>query len=185
MRTKKIIITYSITPTEVLSPSSVELARKDAWIKDIQSEIPAEWEPVIVRVTYEMFNPEIEKQRKFFEGACIPYYAIQDMDMTVGLPDSDTIKKYREDILDEMLGYNYQGVQKIHRKRKSTTDFKSVQKWNTFLQTLEETIFDNAGYEFPDSKLFWDMVKEHGYDNAKQIAIDSLQTRLEKKLNTK
>ena len=110
------------------------------------------------------------------------YYAIQNMDMLKGEPDTETLKKYREEILDEALGYDFRTVNKIIRKRKSTKDFKTVQAWNTFLQTLEETLFDSAGYSFPDSEAFWDLTKKHGYEQAKKIVIGQLQTNLSKRL---
>lgn len=181
MRTSRITLFYSLTQNEVIPPATVEIERKDNWIKEIQKTIEADWKPLIIKVVYEMFNPEIERQRRFFEGACVSYYAIQNMDMLTGAPDTETLKKYREEILDEMLGYDYKTVNKIIRKRKSTKDFKTVQVWNTFLQTLEETIFNHAGYEFPDSKNFWEITKKYGYEQAKRIVIEQLQARLSKK----
>jgi len=103
------------------------------------------------------------------------------MDLFEGKPDSETLGNYREELLDEMLGYNLHTTNKIIRKRKSTTDFKDVQAWNTFLKTVEETIFAIAGYEFPDSKNFWELSGKHGYDEAKRIAIEQLQARLKKR----
>lgn len=181
MKTSRITLFYSLTQKEVIPPATVEIERKDNWIKEIQRTIEADWKPLIVKVTYEMFDPAIEKQRRFFEGAVVDYYAIQNSDILKGTPDTETHKKYREEILDEMLGYDFQTVNKIIRKRKSTTDFKTVQKWNTFLQTLEETLFAHAGYEFPDSENFWEVTKKYGYDQAKRIVIEQLQGRLAKK----
>jgi hypothetical protein len=181
MRTKKITLDYKVTQKEVIPPNRSEIARKDDWLDEVRKSVPSEWEPKIIRVTYELFNPEIEQQRKFFEGAVVAYYCIQNEDMVAGKPDSDILKRYREDILDEMLGYDYQGVKKLHRMRNSTTDFKTTQAWSTFLQTLEETLFDGAGYIFPDSKRFWDLVKAHGYDEAKKISVNTLQEEMKKR----
>ena len=180
MKTSRITLFYSLTQTEIIPPTAVEIERKDRWIKEIQKTIEADWKPLIIKVVYEMFNPEIEKQRRFFEGAVIDYYAIQNSDILKGTPDTETHKKYREELLDEMLGYDFQTVNRVVRKRKSTTDFKTVQKWNTFLQTLEETIFAHAGYEFPDSENFWEVTKKYGYDQAKRMVIEQLQGRLVK-----
>ncbi len=185
MRTSRITLFYQLTQTGIIPPVHVEIERKDNWIKEIQKTIEADWKPRIIKVIYEMFNPEIEKQRRFFEGAVIDYYAIQNSDILKGSPDTETHKKYREEILDEMLGYDFRTVNKIIRKRKSTTDFKTVQKWNTFLQTLEETLFDSAGYIFPDSENFWELTKKYGYDQAKRISIETLQAKLKKKYESK
>jgi hypothetical protein len=173
---------YQITPTQILPPPKLDLERKEEWLKEIQRTIPSEWEFVLVKVKYELFDPAIQDQQRFFEGACVAYYAIQNLDMTVGRPDAVTLKMYRETILDEMLGYDLQLVNRTARRRTSTTDWKSVSKWNTFLKTLEETLFDSHGYEFPDSEHFWKMVKEHGHDQAKEIVIDQLQNRIKLKL---
>lgn len=175
MRTKSITLFYKLTQSEIFPPSITELERKDNWIKEVQKTIEADWKPLIIKVSYEMFNPEIEDMRKFFEGACVSYYTIQNEDMTENYPNSALLKQYREDILDEMLGYDYQGAKKIHRMRKSTTDFKEVAMWNKFLKTLQETLFDSAGFEFPDSKEFWELVKVHGYEEAKKISVQKLQ----------
>lgn len=182
MKTSRIALFYSLTQKEVIPPSATELERKDNWIKEVQKTVEADWKPIIVKLTYELFNPEIEKQRRFFEGTCVAYYAIQNMDAFKGMPDPATLKKYREEILDEMIGYDYQAVNKIIRKRESTTDFKTVQRWNVFLQTLEETLFAQAGYEFPDSEKFWELTKKVGYDQARRISIEQLQARLIKKI---
>lgn len=182
MKTSRIVLFYNITQTEIVPPAQIELERKDAWIKEMQKMVESEWKPLIVKVVYEMFDPAIENQRKFFEGAVVPYYAIQNGDYKEEVPDSETLKQYREEILDEALGYDYHTVNKIIRKRDSTADFKTVAKWNKFLTTLDETLFANGGYEFPDSDHFWELTKKHGYDEAKVIAIEQLQARLKKKV---
>ena len=182
MKTSRMALFYQLTQTEVLPPSAKEVERKELWIKEVQKTVEADYKPKIIKTTYEIFDPEIDKQRRFFEGACVGYYAIQNMDMTTGTPDIETLKKYREEVLDFMLGYDYHTVNRVIHKRKSTVDFKTVQKWNTFLQTLEETLFDSAGYEFPDSEHFWEMAKAHGYEEAKRIVIEQLQSRLKKRI---
>ena len=181
MKTSKISLFYSLTPTKVIPPAEREVERKERWVKVMQKTVEAEWKPKIIKNTYELFDPEIENQKRFFEGAVVEYYAIQDMDLFEGKPDTSTLDKYREEILDESLGYNFQTINKILRKRKSTKDFKEVQAWNTFLKTLEETIFAVSGYEFPDSKNFWELVKQYGHEEAKRIAIEQLQARLKKR----
>lgn len=181
MRTAKIVLFYNVTQKEIVPPALKELQRKEEWLKAVQSSVEAEWKPKIVRCTYEMFDPEVQNQMRFFNGTCIDYFAIQDMDLLDREPSSDETKKYREEILDEMLGYDFQAAHRLIRKRESTADFKTVQKWNTFLNTLEETIFDAHGYEFPDSKRFWELEKENGYDKAKSISIKQLQERLKKR----
>lgn len=179
MKTRRIVLYYGITPTAIISPSAKELERKEAWLKAVQASIPAEWTPKKVKVEYTIFNPEVEDQQKFFNGTVVTYYAIQNMGMAN--PDTTSLKQYREEILDEMLGYDYQTANKVLRKRKSTTEFDTVEAWNTFLNEVKETIFDNAGYEFPDSKQFWEWAKEHGYDEAKEIAKRTLWAKMQKK----
>ncbi len=183
MRTKKIVLFYRLTQDKVIPPAARELARKDNWVKEWQKTIEADFKPMTMKVTYEPFNPEIQRMSRFFNGTCVKYYAIQNMDMTEGIPDSNTIKRYREQILDEMLGYDLHLINKTVRRRKSTTDFKSVQAWNNFLSTLEETIFDAGGYTFPDSKEFWELVEKHGHDEAERISIDNLQRLIKAKHN--
>lgn len=179
--TKKITLFYQLTPTTVVPPAIREVQRKDQWIRNLQQTIEADWKPLLVKLTYELFNPEVEKQIRFFNGTCVKYYAIQNMDMLVGVPDSKTLKIYREEILDEMLGYDLHLVHRTIRQRKSTTDFKSVEAWNKFLNLLQETLFDSAGYIFPDSKEFWELVEEHGHEEAERISIENLQRILKAK----
>lgn len=184
MRTKSITLFYQLTQEEIYPPRITDLERKERWIKELQKTVEASWKPLIVKVKYEIYNPEIEKQRNFFNGAVVLYYCIQNEDMTVGLPANDIVKQYRELILDEVLGFDAMAVKKTIRKRKSTKDFKTVQAWNNFLSKLKEDMFDSSGYEFPDSEEFWESVKENGYESAKKIAIERLQKSLLKKLNT-
>jgi flagellar biosynthesis chaperone FliJ len=80
--------------------------------------------------------------------------------------------------LDQILGYDVHLHNRIIRERKSTTDFRDVQAWNVFLKTIEETIFDAAGYEFPDSKNFWELVDKYGYEQAERISVETLQRKL-------
>lgn len=181
MRTKSVTLFYELTQTEVKPPAERELERKERWIKDVQRTVEADWKPLYVKVTYEMHDPEIERQRRFFNGTCIKYYAIQNEDMFEGQPSNELLKKYRIDILDQMLGYDVHLTNRIIRERKSTTDFKTVQAWNKFLNTLEETLFDDAGFDFPDSKEFWELVKKHGYDEAERISIETLQAKMKRK----
>jgi uncharacterized protein (UPF0335 family) len=181
MKTKEISLIYKLTPTEVISPSEIDIQRKEEWIKQSQATVESEWQPKMIKVTYKLFDPAIEDQRRFFEGACVKFYAIQNMDLKEGEPSSGMLKEYREYILDEMLGYDHKAVTKIIRMRKSTSDFKDVQTWNNFLKTLEETLFESAGYRFPDSEHFWELVKKHGYYEADRIVLNELQTWLTKK----
>ena len=91
------------------------------------------------------------------------------------MPKSEVLKQYREEILDELLGYDKMLVTRTVRQRKSTTDFKTVQAWNKFIKLLEETLFEQAGYEFPESEEFWKLVKVHGYTEARKISLQQLQ----------
>jgi hypothetical protein len=144
--------------------------------------VPADWRWYIVRVTYELINPEIEQQRKFFNGVVVLYYAIQNSDIIVGEPDTETLKKYREEILDELLGYDYATVTKVLRKRPSTGDYTTTQEWSNLLTLCEETLFDDAGYLFPDSEEFWKLAKSlKSYDAARNVVMNRLQEYITKK----
>lgn len=180
-KTNKIELIYTLTQTAVQPPSMRETKRKDEWIKTLQATVEADWKPLLVKVAYTVFNPEVEQLRKFFH-TCVKYFAIQNMDMTEGMPDSKTLDKYREELLDELIGYDFQTVNKVIRKRPSTAEYKETQPWLTLLKNFEETIFDSHGYEFPDSKAFWESVKVHGYEKAQEIAIKQLQERMKKRI---
>ena len=181
MRTHKIAIFYEVTQQAIKPPAIRELERKDRWIKEVQKSVEADWKPLYIKTTYEIHNPDIEKQRKFFNGTCVKYYAIQNENFTSGVLPNEVLKKYRETMLDELLGYDLELVGKTVRRRKSTSDFKSVQAWNKLLNLAEEVLFEPAGFEFPDSKEFWELAKQNGYEQAERIAIQTLQARLIKK----
>ncbi len=181
MKTPRISLFYSLTQTEITPPAVRELERKDRWLKDVQKTVEADYKPLLVKVTYEVFDPEVERQRRFFNGTVVKYYAIQNEDMLTGVPANDLLKKYREQILDELLGYDLHLVNRVVRRRKSTSDLKTVTGWNKLINLCQETLFDSAGYEFPDSKEFWELVKQHGYDQAERISIERLQTNLKRK----
>lgn len=178
MKTTEISLFYNLTPKAIVPPAAKEVERKDRWIKALQVMIPSEWQPFIIKVTYRLFNPEIENMVKFFNGVIVLYYAIQNMELTDKLPASKIVERYREDILDEMLGYDYHTMKKVLRKRTSTATFKDVQTWNTFINQIKEEIFDPAGYDFPDSEKFWELAKQHSYDEAKRISIERLQKKI-------
>jgi hypothetical protein len=185
-KTKKITLYYRVRRDEVTPPHKVALERKDGWIKSIQEEIPksSKKDPdpnKIIRLTYEIFNPEILDIARFFNGPVVEYFAIQNEDMLEGRPGREMIKRYREQILDDCLGYDVEMVDRTVRRRKSTADFLTTQKWSDFLQTLEETHFAPEGYEFPDSESFWGIEAEHGYERAAEIAIKQLQERIRRK----
>lgn len=179
-RTKKIELFYNLTQNEIIPPSIRELERKDKFIAEVKKTVKSNWEPEMIRVTYERFNPDIDKLRKFFH-TCVKYYAIQNMDLFDRLPSTEEFNKYREEILDELLGYDFQTVNKVVRKRESTSNFKDTESWNTLLKTLEETLFEHAGYEFPDSKVFWENVEKYGHGRTQDAAIKNLQNKLTKK----
>lgn len=184
MRTKKISLFYKLTDNEIFPPPHASLERKDAWLKGIQQSIPKAGEHRVVKVTYELFNPEVEQQRKFFNGPVVDYYAIQSAQILSGDVPRLTHDQYRETLLSDALGYQIELVGRSERRRKSTSDFTSTQRWHDFLETLKETIFEPNGYEMPDSEAFWEHAKKHGYDQAKVIAIEQLQRRMAAKLST-
>lgn len=181
MITKKLTLFYSITQDKVIPPPSADIERKDKWIKDIQATVEAEYKPELIKVTYEMYNPAMHDQMRFFNGTVVPYYAIQNDDVIEGEPERERVDMYREEMLDQLLGYDYKTVNKVIRRRPSTTELKTVQVWSNLLQLCKETLFDNAGYEFPDTEAFWKLSKEIGYDNAKNESIKRLQSNLKKK----
>lgn len=182
MKTKKITLYYSVETRRVLPPGPGDLERKDQWLREVQATVEADWKPLMVKVTYEVTNPETEQQRKFFNGPVVAYWAIQSQEL-LGKEISPELKKQaRETLLDIALGYDVELVSGKARRRKSTTDFIETQQWHDFLETLRETEFDPNGYEFPDSGQFWTMAKIYGYDKAHAIAIEQLQKRLQAKL---
>lgn len=181
MKTKSITLFYTVNQQQIIPPLKADIERKDKWIKEVQRTIDAEWNSELIKVTYSVFNPHIQDQVRFFNGTVVAYYAIQNEDMVEGIPSRELLEQYREEMLDELLGYDYKTVHKVIRKRKSTGDFKSVQAWNNFLKLCEETLFESAGYEFPDSEVFWELVKEIGYDNAKQESIKRLQISIKRR----
>lgn len=181
MRTKKIELLYTVGKTIITPPAKREVARKDAWVDELKKEALSDEKPVMVKLTYEVFNPEIQRMSRFFNGVCVLYFAIQNMEMLEGTPPNAILQQYREELLDEMLGYDYKTVNKVIRTRRSTTEFKGVQAWHTFLTTLEETIFDSHGYFFPDSGEFWELARLHGHDQAQGISVKKLQAKLRSK----
>jgi hypothetical protein len=181
MITKKLTLFYSATQSKVVPPPSADIQRKDEWVKSIQATSKSESEPELIKVTYEVYDPEIHNQMRFFNGTVIPYYVIQNDDITEGLPDRERLDMYREEILDQLLGYDYKTVNKTIRMRKSTTELRTVQAWNNLLQLCEETLFANAGFSFPDTEAFWKLSKEIGYENAKNESIKRLQSNLKKR----
>jgi len=181
MKTRKIVLWYQVTKQGIIPPKQESVARKDTWIEEIKKRIQADWLPMMIEVTYRLVNPEVEKQRKFFNGPVVEYYAIQNDNILTGEVAPERIKRYRETILDEALGFNVELINRSIRRRKSTADFTDTQQWSDFLEELKETIFEPQGYEMPDSKLFWELAKQYGYDQAKEISIQKLQERLQKK----
>jgi hypothetical protein len=179
MKTKRIALFYSLTQKDVFPPSQKELERKDEFIKTIQRSVESEYKPKMIKVTYEYYNPEVDEMRRFFH-TCVMYYVIQNLELKDRKPTTEEFNQYREEILDELRGFDYQTVNKVIRKRESTKDYKEAEQWHTLLKDLEETLFEDAGYTFPDSKWFWDMVKTDGYEKAQATAITRLQAKIEK-----
>jgi hypothetical protein len=183
MKTKRITLYYQVTRDAILPPAADKLERKNKWIREIQSEVEAEWKPTILEVTYRIRNREVERLRKFFNGPVVEYWLIQKAEILEGEPDASAKKRARETILYASLGYEVQLMDgKVERSRQSTADFTDTQEWNDFLQTLEESEFAPNGYTFPDSKVFWENAEKYGYDRARGIAIYSLQKNLKKRL---
>lgn len=181
--TKKISLFYKITQQGVTDPPAASKVRKDEWLKVISRSIRKKDESRIVKVTYELFNPEIQRMQKFFNGPVVDYYAIQSQDIMTGEVARITHDMVRETLLSDVLGYEVQLVDRKERRRKSTSDFISTQKWYDFLEMLRETIFEPNGYEMPDSEAFWDLSKKHGYEQAKTISLEQLQSRIRSKLS--
>lgn len=154
-------------------------------MKGVQNEIAEAAETRQVKVTYEMHNPDVDKQRRFFNGPVVEFFTIQSTDAFDYRPQSAELKQYRELLLFNMLGFDMElpGGEKV-KQRKSTVTFQSTQKWHTFLEELKETYFDPNGYEMPDSEEFWSLADEHGYFQAQALSIEKLQRKLRAKLST-
>lgn len=184
MRTRKIKLYYQLTQKEIFPPPEASLARKDAWIKDIQRSIEADEKYKTIEVTYREVNQHIEQQRKFFNGPVVDYWTIQSQEILEGEVPRMMHDQARETLLSNVLGYNVQLLDRVERRRKSSADFTETQEWNDFLETLRETEFEQQGYEMPDSKAFWGMAQKYGYDQTRGMAIKELQRRLKNRLST-
>lgn len=185
MRTKKISLYYQVSSSEIFPPPGPALSRKESWIKEVQRTISKEAELRMIKVTYEVFNPDVERQRKFFNGPVVDYYAIQNEHITSGEVPRGMHDRYRETILAEALGYEVELVGRKERRRKSSADFNSTQQWNDFLEGLRETIFEPNGYEMPESEVFWEMSKKYGEEQAQKIALEELQRKIIAKMGVK
>lgn len=181
MKTTSIQLFYKLTPTEIMPPIARELERKEEWIKAQQAGVAAEWESKIVKVEYSIFDPAIEDQRAFFNGTIIDYYAIQSREMMEALPDTSLLRRCREEILMEILKYDPLVAKVLGKKRASTTEFREVQAWNTFIKTVEEEIFEKGGYLFPVTKEYWDLVEKVGHDEARRISIEKIRNYMKSK----
>jgi hypothetical protein len=159
------------------------MARKEAWLQEVQKEATVKV-PKLIKLTYELVNLEVERQRKFFNGPVVDYFAIQSGEILEGKPEGGLRARYRETILDESLGYDVELVGRTTRRRRSTSDFRNTQKWHDFLETIRETLFEPNGYEFPDSEHFWRITSEVGEEKAKEVVIKQLQDKIKKKLST-
>lgn len=183
MRTKKITLYYQVTKTEILPAKPEAIERKNSWIREIQKEVEADWKPIIIEVTYRIRNREVERLRKFFEGPVVEYWLIQRSEILEGRPENAMLKRARNTLLYNALGYEVELLDGTkQRERSSTSDFTDTQEWVDFLETLRETEFEPNGYEMPDSKVFWELAEKHGYDQAREVVITQLQERLKKKL---
>jgi len=158
------------------------MERKEQWLRILQAERETEFDSVMVRVTYQIYNPETEQQRKFFNGPVVEYWIIQTQENADKEVTPHMKKVGRETLLDRVLGYDVELTDRTTRRRKSTTDFTETQEWHKFLETLKETEFDSNGFEFPDSEEFWKLERAYGYARAQDIAIEQLRARLHARL---
>ena len=184
MRTRKIKLYYQLTPSKIFPPNPEAMARKDAWVKDIQRTIPDDKDFKTIEVQYRLFDPHVEQQRKFFNGPCVDYWIIQSQQLLSGEVPRLMHDQARETLLSNVLGYDVHLLNRVERRRKSTSDFTDTQEWNDFIETLRENEFEPQGYEMPDSERFWDLQKKYGYDRARGMAIEQLRDRLIKRLST-
>lgn len=179
MNTKKITLYYGVTPKELIPPNAIDIERKNKWVEQVQYTVPSEWEPKTIKVTYELVNPEVDQQRKFFNGPVVRYWFLQsqEREMTPKLK-----KQARTTLLDQVLGYDVELLDGSKtRERKSTKDFTDTQQWHNFLETLRETEFEPNGYEFPNSEDFNRLSKIYGHAKAEQISVEQMLIRREKK----
>ncbi len=184
MKTKKISLFYQLTDKEIFPPPAASVARKDAWIKELQRSMPNPGEHRTVKVTYEMFNPEVEAVRKFFNGPVVDYYAIQSCEVYEGDVPREMHNRVRETLLSDVLGYEVRLLDRTERRRKSTADFIDTQQWTDFLEGMRETVFEPNGYEMPNSEVFWELAKKHDVAEARAVCIRQLQTKLKHRLST-
>lgn len=166
----------------MIPPPLEAVKRKDDWLREVQKTVEAEWKPKMIKVTYRIHNPEVEQQRKFFNGPVVEYFLIQNREMIEGRPATQEKQRYREAILDDVLGYDIELIDRKVRRRKSTSEFTETQEWHDFLETVRETLFEPNGYEFPESEAFWKLSAEIGHDKAKEAIIDKLQERMAKRI---
>ncbi len=182
MKTKKITLWYTIDMEGNIYPPAKEVVeKKDMWLKEVRNQAIGQATTIVVANEYRMANPEVEQVRKFFNGPVVEYYGIQNDDLFEGELTPARHKQYRKQILDELLGFNVELVDRTIRERKSTSDYTETQQWTDLIEEAKETLFEPNGYEIPESKTFWELSKQIGYDQAHTVLIKKLQDKLKAK----
>jgi len=175
---------YTLTREDIWPPYPSDLKRKEDWVKAVQQEIAKPGETRLIKVKYEMHNPEIDRIMKFFNGPVIEYFVIQSTDMVEGRPEPAVLDQYREMLLLDALGYDTNLPDgRVIRQRKSTATFQSVQRWCNFLEEIKEIYFEPNGYEMPDSDEYHILEDGFGKDRATEICIERIQKKLMAKLS--
>ncbi|MCK4609448.1 MAG: hypothetical protein KAT71_08195 [Gammaproteobacteria bacterium] len=167
MSNKKITIYYTVGVDGTISKPVATIAKRLADFWAFAKRMAREgMQEGIVRAEYMMVWGDVLRRRKFFEGAIVPYYAIQTLER---MPAPDEIRQFRLQILKELLGYSYtqpkglNGAGELKEDRVSTTAFNE-QQWDDFFEVIDHTLFAPNGFMYPDRAVYADMVadKEEG-----------------------
>lgn len=113
---------------------------------------------------------ELEKMKRFFRGAVVPYYLRQKYDIWSEQLNQGDIERVTEELKESVgfMKYDYTGH--ITKEVNSMATFERVKDLNEFLKTIEMVCFDDNGFIFPDSKHFKDLEKEKGrYATQRQL----------------
>lgn len=128
--------------------------------------------------TLKVKEGELENMQRFFRGAVVPYYMRQSRDLwddeiPAGLAEECTIE------IKKQVGFlRYDHTGHITDEVNSMTTFERVKDLVEFLNTIEEVVFNDQGYIFPDSKHFKELVKLKGREAASRQAIQELRQKV-------
>lgn len=149
-------------------------------IKMIASSMPDDTEWQNINFTMDNENRNISALHRFYRGAVLPYYIRQSREFWEENIPKELSDEAHEEIKQQVGFFRYDQDGRITGTNTFAV-FEETKRFVEVLNDIQNVVFEDQGYIWPDPEHHKELEKEYGRIGASKVVVEELKTKLKNK----